>query len=227
MRLKSRNLQNTYLRFLPSVNTKFQFLSSIWWEGKDGTAVFQGQTFISPLLIDLGAIDLKKIFCVFGPSASSFLWIWTRIFSKMTTLRFFRSTPIWSGGTKFYRRLFNSESTISMNFIKIRDVFLIYLLTLGLSRPGLKLFLWSKTVWGSLWTPKEHFDGVRRWNREKSFSTYIISEPYPSAAPHQNWGITEFWPKVIPTHIYLIRHQIEPIDRNGAFLVSIEQSKWF
>ena len=49
----------------------------------------------------------------------------------------------------------------------------------------------------------------------------------PSAPPLPNWGITEFWPKFITSHIYLSYHQIESINGIWAILVGIEQSKWF
>ena len=48
----------------------------------------------------------------------------------------------------------------------------------------------------------------------------------PSAPPPPNGGITEFLSKFIPSHIYLIRRQTEPIYRIGAILVSIEQQGW-
>ena len=42
-----------------------------------------------------------------------------------------------------------------------------------------------------------------------------------SAPPSPNWGINEFLPKFIPTHIYLIHRQIKPIDRIGAMVWSV------
>ena len=48
-----------------------------------------------------------------------------------------------------------------------------------------------------------------------------------SAPPPPNCDITKFWLKFIPTHIYLICRQIEPIDRFVTILICILQSKWF
>ena len=42
----------------------------------------------------------------------------------------------------------------------------------------------------------------------------------PSATPPSNGGVTEFLPKFIPTLIYRIHRQTEPIDRIEAISVS-------
>ena len=47
----------------------------------------------------------------------------------------------------------------------------------------------------------------------------------PSAGPPPNWGITEFLPKFIPTHMYLVCHQSEPIDRITVIMDGIRPSK--
>ena len=59
------------------------------------------------------------------------------------------------------------------------------------------------------------------WLEKGNFFIFGLSVPAPS-----NWGITEFWPKVISFHKYLIRRQTELIGRTGAILVRIERNKW-
>ena len=47
-----------------------------------------------------------------------------------------------------------------------------------------------------------------------------------SYLPLPNWSIAEFWLRVVLAHMYLIRHQTDPIDQTGAILASIEQCEW-
>ena len=73
---------------------------------------------------------------------------------------------------------------------------------------------------GDLWVCYKTFDFLSiGWKKDK-FSGFD-----PSSPPPPNWGITEFLPHVIPTHIYVIRCQTDPIDPIGPILVSTKQSK--
>ena len=82
--------------------------------------------------------------------------------SKITSLRSHSSTPFEAGTQNFIRWVFNSKSTLSVNFIKIREAFFSMS-----SRHGLKLFFCLIIFWVSIWTWKEHFEGVIRWKTQK------------------------------------------------------------
>ena len=75
----------------------------------------------------------------------------------------------------------NSKLNISVNFIKIWDMFFfsLHLITSGSSRHGLKLYFWPEIFWGSIWTWKEHFQGVLRWNNWKKFF-YLCNKWHPN-----------------------------------------------
>ena len=56
-------------------------------------------------------------------------------------------------------------------------------------------------------------------------SIFCVFDLLAPPHPHAYWGIIEFRFKFIPIHIYLIRHQTEPINRIWVILVSIKQCK--
>ena len=74
---------------------------------------------------------------------------------------------------------------------------------------------------------------ARNWSRRLIFGyiipLWIFYRLVPvfdfQHSPSLKLGITEFWPEVVPTNVYLIRRQTESFDRIGAILVHIEQSK--
>ena len=53
----------------------------------------------------------------------------------------------------------------------------------------------------------------------------ILSDFSSSASLSPNLATAVFPPKAIPTHIYLIYHQTEPIDQIRMIFVGTEQSK--